>query len=846
MTATNDGENDSTGSSTPATGSGQALRQRAEEKARGMGTENLEALAPDKARRLLHELQVHQIELEMQNDELRRAQQELALSRDRYFDFYNFAPVGYLTVSEEGLIREVNLTAASMLHVERAHLLQRPLSRFIVTEDQEIYYRYRKQLFETGTPQACEMRMVRQGGNPFWARLEATVAQDEESGAPVCRVVMSDITERKQAEGALRQERDLLNRIAETSPTGIITTNSLGQIIYANVQAERILGLTRDAISQRNYNAPEWRITSYDGQPFPDDELPFRCVMTTGQPVFDVGHAIEWPDGRRVLLSINAAPLFDSAGQLDGIVASIADVTERKRAEEALRESEAQLRAVLDATPFPIALVDVQDNNIEFWSRSALTLFGHTAPTAPEWYQIAYPDPDYQSDVLERWKPFMEKAQQSAQAVNAGEYRVTCRDGSVRICELYAAFLPDRLIVTFNDITERKRAEEEGERLLATEHEQRLRAETLAEVTLALASQLDRQAVLDEILRQAQRLVPFSTANIALLEGDTLRTVHWRGYEMAGAKEFMLGLVQPLSDFFLDADAVRLRKALFVPDTQQEPRWVPLDETAWIRSYLTLPLCLGEQVLGLLRLDSDLPGRFSDADAERLQPLANAAAIALENARLYDQARRDAETKATLLREVNHRVLNNLSALIGLLDVEARQAEAEGRITPRPLIQNLISRVNGLAAVHSLLSAAEWQPLELSDLAGRVIHASQQMLPRDKQVVIDVAPSPVRVTPDQAQSLALVVNELAINTVKHALAGRDRAHITVRISRQDDTLALEFRDDGPGYPEEVIQFKRHRVGVYLLQNLVRSNLRGELLLYNDDGAVAAIRFPARA
>ena len=136
------------------------------------------------------------------------------------------------------------------------------------------------------------------------------------------------------------------------------------------------------------------------------------------------------------------------------------DITERKQVEEALRKSEAQLRAILDATPFPIALVDVQDNNIDFWSRSALTLFGHTAPTAGEWYEIAYPDPDYRSEVVERWKPFLEKAQQSTQAVNTGAYRVTCRDGSVCICELYAAFLSDRLIVTFNDITERNRAEE--------------------------------------------------------------------------------------------------------------------------------------------------------------------------------------------------------------------------------------------------------------------------------------------------------------------------------------------------------------------------------------------------
>ena len=132
----------------------------------------------------------------------------------------------------------------------------------------------------------------------------------------------------------------------------------------------------------------------------------------------------------------------------------------RKRAEVALRNSEAELRAALNATPFPIALVDVQGNNIEFWSHSALTLFGHTAPTAPEWYQMAYPDPDYRREVIERWNPLLEEAHSSGQTVNTGEYRVTCRDGSVRLCELYVTFLPNRLVVTFNDITERKRAEE--------------------------------------------------------------------------------------------------------------------------------------------------------------------------------------------------------------------------------------------------------------------------------------------------------------------------------------------------------------------------------------------------
>jgi PAS domain S-box-containing protein len=136
------------------------------------------------------------------------------------------------------------------------------------------------------------------------------------------------------------------------------------------------------------------------------------------------------------------------------------DITDRKQVLEALQKSEATLRAILDATPFPIALVDTQDDIIEFWSRSALALFGHTAPTAAEWYQLAYPDPDYRRAVIDRWKACLDKARLSAQTVNTGEYRVACRDGSVRICELYAGFLADRLIVTFNDITERKRAEE--------------------------------------------------------------------------------------------------------------------------------------------------------------------------------------------------------------------------------------------------------------------------------------------------------------------------------------------------------------------------------------------------
>jgi len=127
------------------------LRQQAEVIAREKAPhlpEDFAVQPPEETREMLHELHVHQIELELQNDELRQTQAELKASQERYFDLYNLAPVGYLTLNEKGLILEANLTAVGLLGMpHRSALVRQPLSRFILEEDQEIYYRMRKDLF---------------------------------------------------------------------------------------------------------------------------------------------------------------------------------------------------------------------------------------------------------------------------------------------------------------------------------------------------------------------------------------------------------------------------------------------------------------------------------------------------------------------------------------------------------------------------------------------------------------------------------------------------------------------------------------------------------------------------
>jgi PAS domain S-box-containing protein len=199
-------KDDSTGSAAFSGSSPQELRQKAEtgfQEIVSAATGEVEALTPEAARIALHELRVHQIELEMQNEELRRAYVELAAMRARYFDLYDLAPVGYCTLSGAGLILEVNLTAATLLGLPTQALVKRPFSRFLHTEDADRYHLLCTQLRKTGEPQSCELRMmVGNDGKERWVHLAATRAPGE-GGDPELRIVLTDIGELKRTESAL-------------------------------------------------------------------------------------------------------------------------------------------------------------------------------------------------------------------------------------------------------------------------------------------------------------------------------------------------------------------------------------------------------------------------------------------------------------------------------------------------------------------------------------------------------------------------------------------------------------------------------------------------------------------
>ncbi|HPS91159.1 MAG TPA: ATP-binding protein [Methanothrix sp.] len=316
--------------------SGEFLREHAEEIVREKETSSqrdLDSLTPDEARQMLHELRVHQIELQMQNEELRRSEEELDRVRERYFDLYNLAPVGYCTISENGLIQEANLTAATLLGVSRSDLVKQPLSRFIHRNDQDIYFSHSRRLFKTGAPQVCELRLEKRDASLFWARLEATSWQDA-NGEQICRVAVSDINEHKLAEKEVQAVKTQMEFILGATKTGLDIIDANFNIRYIDPGWKRVYG---DYAGLKCYQYFMDRNT-----PCPDcgvaKALRTRSTIVTEDVL---------PKENSRPIQVTTIPFQNDAGEWLAAEVNV-DITERKRAVEELRLANRNLEIAIE------------------------------------------------------------------------------------------------------------------------------------------------------------------------------------------------------------------------------------------------------------------------------------------------------------------------------------------------------------------------------------------------------------------------------------------------------------------------------------------------------------------
>ena len=288
--------------------------------------------AQQKTRELLQELSVNQIELEMQNDELRRAQVTIEESRDRYMDLYDFAPIGYLTLTREALISEINLAGAALLGKECDKLIHSRFAHFVIPEDSDCWHRHFMRTLQHDGKQSCELILQRGDGSNFHAQLDCLRLINDDNALMV-RITLTDITKRKRIEEEnLRESNDRFRGTLEQAAVGITHTALDGYFRQANQKFCSLVGYTRDELMQMSF----YDIT------FPDDmaaqECRFQQLLAGEISTFSVEKRYVRKDRSLVWANLTVSLLRAADGTPKYTIGVIEDITERKQSEALVQQ----------------------------------------------------------------------------------------------------------------------------------------------------------------------------------------------------------------------------------------------------------------------------------------------------------------------------------------------------------------------------------------------------------------------------------------------------------------------------------------------------------------------------
>jgi PAS domain S-box-containing protein len=294
--------------------------------------------------RLLHELRVHQVELEVQNEELRLAQAELETSRSKYAHLYDFAPVAYLTFNKDGVVQEANLTTGGLLGVDTKALVGRRVSWFVAPEDSAVFHQHMLRTLETGVKQTCQFRLAGREGEERYVQMESLLLEGCDKGQERISAAVIDITSQKSLEKRLLEAERSYRTLAENSPDVIARFDSSLRYDYVNtaielqsgIPRERFLGKTNEQAGMPPQLTALW-------------ERAIRKVFESG-----VRDRVEFDyaaPGGSTSFHAWAVPEFNEAGEVESVLAIVRDVSDLKR-------ERASLQAILDNAPVAIVVTD--------------------------------------------------------------------------------------------------------------------------------------------------------------------------------------------------------------------------------------------------------------------------------------------------------------------------------------------------------------------------------------------------------------------------------------------------------------------------------------------------------
>ncbi len=318
------------------------LRQKAIEILNSKSSKPETALSEVEILELIHELEVHQIELEMQNEELMMANEEAVMAKDLYVELYDFAPNGYITLSRDGNIIKLNLSATKMLGKERSYLISNHFSIYVSDDFKTEFSKFLDKVFESQSKKSCEVTLETEDKLQIFVRIDGIIS----GNCDQCQLSIVDISERKQAELDLKESEEKYRNIVDNSIVGIMCSRLDGEILYANEALVNMIGFdsAQDLMKQSS-------ILRYK---YPEQRDQFLKLMKLGKRIEDIELTILTAKNEEKVVLISASLSNDI------ITSILIDISERKHAEESLRKSEMKYRSLIDNSSEVIFCVDQQ------------------------------------------------------------------------------------------------------------------------------------------------------------------------------------------------------------------------------------------------------------------------------------------------------------------------------------------------------------------------------------------------------------------------------------------------------------------------------------------------------
>ncbi len=606
--------------------------------------------------------------------------------------------------------------------------------------------------------------------------------------------VMIDITSRKQAGRALLDSEAKLAKIFNSSSNGMVFAEyESGKILDVNSTWIQETGIEREVAIGKN--AIELGI----------------CVdwMNLNLRLAELEHEGRFRDHEcELLVNSRKVPYLASAEVIElqnkrYTLWEFKNIAERKQVEEALLASEARLRAVLESS---VDAIGVHIDGIwEMCNPAAVKLFG-----------VACSQDLIGSSILNviapeertRIRAYAKNRAQESGAPSAYITRGLRADGTefdldVKITSFNLEG-KTYILVVLRDITEVLQAEE------ALRREATFRRSIIHRATEGLC-------VCHPVPEYPYLRFTIWNERMRQITGYSLDEINQRGWyqtlypDLDVQHRAEMRMEQMRNGQDLVAEEWEIRRA----DGQM--RTISISTTALEPDGNSIPV---------LALMSDITERRQSEEALR---------------ELHTSAARDAQIKAELVKEINHRVKNNLTSILGLLVSERKRKPEGDQPFVNEALDRLSNRVRSLLDVHQMLAESQWGPVRVTDLAEHIIQGVIAAAPGLNPIALVIEKSPMHVSPRQAGNLALVFNELATNSIKHMSAQRPLTTIRIHVDQDDGFSRIVYRDDGPGYPGSVLCSGQKAVGLGLVKQLVTESLRGELILTNESGAIANLR-----